>query len=142
MPIRAAILFVLAALPASAWEFRPDPVCTLWHDTDEARVTVTFDAAQPLYTLEVELFSGTWLPSDRFGVLFAGPLGLTIGTDRHVIDGPRLTVTDTGFGNVLNGLQYNRMARAYTRHQAVDVPLDGAGLAVARFRDCPAAPGV
>ena len=75
-----------------------------------------------------------------FAIRFDGPRGLTISTDRHVIldDGATLTVTDRGFGNVLNGLEFNDTATALLGDRAVAFALDGAGPAVRAFRACTA----
>jgi len=63
---------------------------------------------------------------------------LTIGTDRHRLspDGQTLTVTDTGFGNVLDGLAFNRMATALAAETAVPFDLTGARPAVEAVRAC------
>ncbi|MBO6707236.1 MAG: hypothetical protein JJ912_14180, partial [Roseitalea sp.] len=71
---------------------------------------------------------------------FDGPIGLTITTDRHIAsdEGRSLTVTDSGFGNVLNGLEFNHTATALLGDRAVPVSLDGAAPAVQDFRACAA----
>jgi hypothetical protein len=75
---------------------------------------------------------------------FDGPRGNTITTDQHVISGggATVTVTDRGFGNVLNGLEYNRIATALLGDRAVAVSLDGAAPAVREFRACAKGPNV
>lgn len=67
---------------------------------------------------------------------------MTIGTDRHVLspDGRSLTVTDTGFGNVLDGLAFNTTATALSGAEALPFDLAGAGPAVEAFRSCGVAP--
>lgn len=134
--MRPSFLFpiLLLPLPVSAWEFRPDPVCTLVHATAKAAITITFDPSVPEYRLDLDLKGEAFAPSPSFGIAFRGARGLTIGTDRHRITGSTLTVTDTGFGNVLDGLEFNRSASAFTATQSVDFPLDGAAGPVGRFR--------
>ena len=72
-----------------------------------------------------------------------GPAGLVISTDRHRLsaDGRAVTVEDKGFGNVLNGLQFNGMAHAMLGDQVVSFPLSGAHDPVQEFRECKPVPG-
>ena len=51
-------------------------------------------------------------------------------------DGRALTVVDTGFGNVLDGLQYNHTAYAIAGDLEIPFPLEGAAEPVAAFRAC------
>ena len=50
-----------------------------------------------------------------------------------------LNVADSGFGNVLDGLQFNATALAFTEAQTVTIPLEGAAPEVQKFRACTAA---
>lgn len=127
----------LAVTPATAWEFRPTPVCTLLHDTADASLRVTYDPRVPEYAITIRL-AATWSVGPVFAIRFDGPRGLTISTTRHRLhDGGRaLTVTDSGFGNVLDGLEFNDRATAATGETAVPFGLDGAAPAVAAFRAC------
>jgi hypothetical protein len=138
MKVALALPLLLAAVPAAAWEFVPTPVCTLTHLTDEAQVIVTYDPrqAQP-WTIAVTV-NGSWPPAPTFGIAFDGPRAVSIGTDRQVIgDGGRtLSVSDTGFGNVLDGLQFNTTATAVSGDRAVVLPLDGAAPEVEKLRAC------
>ena len=61
-----------------------------------------------------------------------------ISTTRHVLDegGRRLTVTDRGFGNVLDGLQFNGRAIAIAGDTVVALDLAGAAPEVEVFRAC------
>ena len=131
-----------AAGPAAAWEFSPSPVCTLRHSDTSAETVITFEPGSGLYTLSVTRTAGDWTASPSFGMAFAGGAALTIGTDRHQTEGPRLTVSDTGFGNVLNGLEFNSTAVAFTPLQQVEIPLDGAAEPVQAFRACTKSPPV
>ncbi|ARU01614.1 hypothetical protein LOKVESSMR4R_02309 [Yoonia vestfoldensis] len=131
-------LFILAS-PAAAWDFSAQPICTL---TDAAgTITVTYDAALPVYSLTITLPQGRWSDDPTFAMNFAGPRPIFIQTDQHQIspDGRSLTVTDRGFGNVLDGLDFNQRAYAISGDTTVGVSLDGIGPAMAAFRACPAA---
>lgn len=129
----------LLASPAAAWEFTPSPVCTLTYSDASVDVVVTFDPAIPEYSITLTT-PRPWPQADQFGLTFAGPRGLSIGTDRHVLSDDRfsLTVTDTGFGNVLDGLQFNEQAIGASGDAQVTVDLTDAAPAVAAFRACPA----
>lgn len=135
----AALILCLAAAPASAWEFTAVPVCTLSHDTGEAQVTVTYDPreAQP-YAIRVTLGDGAWGDGPLFGIRFDGARPLVITTDRQVVSdgGATLTVTDRGFGNVLDGIEFNATATAATADRSVAIPLDGAAEPMQEFRAC------
>ena len=84
--------------------------------------------------------AGGWPEARVFSLRFEGSAGLTIATTRHRVDGETLSVTDTGFGNVLDGLEYNARAVALIGALSVPVDLRGAAEPVARFRDCPGDP--
>jgi hypothetical protein len=137
--MRAAILFmILAGQPALGWEFSPTPVCTLSFESDDAGVSVTHDPRLPLpYSIAITL-PDAWPTGGEFAIRFDGPRALTIGTSRHVpSDGGRtLTVSDVGFGNVLNGLEFNDTATAVSGDRAVTLPLAGAAPEVEKFRAC------
>ena len=130
----------LSAPAAAAWEFSADPICTLRHDTGAARIEITYDPAGPLYTLTLTRAADAWAESPTFGMAFTGGPDLRIGTSRHQISGQALIVQDTGFGNVLDGLEFNTEALAFTDTQSVSLPLNDAAPAVRQFRDCPATP--
>jgi hypothetical protein len=76
--------------------------------------------------------------TDTFGLSFNGPAAMTIGTGRHRLsaDAKSLTVTDTGFGNVLDGLALNGTATALAGDSAIPFDLTGARPAVEAFRAC------
>ncbi|MEX0956565.1 MAG: hypothetical protein WDZ83_15310 [Rhizobiaceae bacterium] len=138
----AAAFLSLLATPAAAWEFTPMPVCTLSNDTDTGRVVVTYD---PRLTEPYEIsVTGTapWPDAPVFSMRFDGQRGLVISTNRHRLsDGGRtLSVTDSGFGNVLDGLEFNNAATALAGDIAVPFPLAGAAPEVRAFRACVAAP--
>lgn len=135
--IRALALLLLAA-PAHAWEFSPTPICTLSHAEGGADVEVTYDHATSLYAIAVTS-AGGWPAAPAFSIRFDGDRPNTISTARHVVADNTLTVTDTGFGNVLDGLEFNLAATAFTQTAAVTVSLDGAAEPVQQFRACTSA---
>lgn len=130
-------LFLLAS-PAYAWEFTAAPICTLSHATADAEVRVTYDPRVPLYTLALTRRVNAWLSSPWFAIQFDGPRALTISTDRHRLsrENTALTASDSGFSNVLDGLEFNTTATAKTARQTLTISLDGAAAPVAAFRAC------
>ena len=137
--MRYLIPLLLLSSPAAAWEFSATPICTLTHTEASADVAVTYDYATGLYAIAVTS-PNEWPVSPAFSIRFDGPRAGTISTQRHQTDGPTLTVSDTGFGNVLDGLEFNATATAFTQTSAVTVSLDGAAGPVQKFRACTAAP--
>ncbi len=138
MRILVALLFVSG--PAYGWEFTVDRLCRLSHDTGAVQVEVTYDPSAPEYAIHLTR-DVPWAQAPVFGIQFSGIRPITITTDRQVLtDGGRtLSVYDTGFGNVLDGLQYNERATALIGETAVDVGLSGAAEPVAAFRTCTSA---
>ncbi|MEO1638413.1 MAG: excinuclease ABC subunit B [Pseudomonadota bacterium] len=138
--MRLALPFLFLTTPAAVWEFTPSPICTLTETTADGTLTVTYDASLPEYAIAITLAEGTWPRSLDFGMAFAGGNPVSIGTNRHQIssDGRTLTVTDRGFGNVLNGLEFNTRAYAMADEFTVGFPLEGIKPAITAFRDCPA----
>lgn len=130
----ALILFSLAS-PAAAWQFSPTPICTLTDGT----TTLTYDGAT--YTIAITRSEG-WTPAPVFSIRFDGPNALQISTDRHQIKGTTLTVSDRGFGNVLNGLQFNQTATATLGQTSQVIDLSGASGPTAQFRACKPSPSV
>ncbi|MDZ4085587.1 MAG: excinuclease ABC subunit B [Tabrizicola sp.] len=140
--MRMLIALCLLAAPASAWEFTATPVCTITHETPDLALRITFDPAQPQpYSIALTR-PIPWETTETFGLRFDGPAAMTIGTGRHQLsrDGMTLTVSDTGFDNVLDGLAYN--ARGTALAGATEVPFDltGARPAVEAFRACDVLP--
>lgn len=127
----------VAASPVLAWEFSPNPICTLSKESEGFGLIVTYDSRVPEYEL-VLMRSVPWPNEATFAIRFDGPRALTISTSRHQLSqgGTVLTVSDRGFGNVLDGLQFNHTATAVTGSATLSVPLDGAGPAVSEFRAC------
>ena len=137
-----ALLLLLVASPAQAWEFTPVPVCTLSHATAEASMTVTWDPRQPEpYAIRIAR-AEPWPDDPVFSIDYAGPRPLSISTSRHRLSegGTELTVTDRGFGNVLDGIEFNATATATVGGVTAPFPLDGAAEPVRAFRACTEAP--
>ncbi len=142
MPVmRDALLAALICLaaPAGAWQFSPTPICTLDNLEDAPHVRVTYDGA--LYAIHLSNPAG-WPDAPVFALRFEGGDANTISTGRHAVEGDTLTVTDSGFGNVLNGLQFNGRAVALLGETEVPFDLSDAAAAVAAFRTCEVAPSV
>lgn len=144
--MRLALVLAVATgtVPAHAWQFSQTPVCTIWHTTDTAEMVVSYDPASTTpYRISVTLTEGAWPQTSPYAIQFDGPNRFMISTDRHRLsdDGSAVIAEDTGFGNVLRGLEGNLIAGARLGQTAVAIPLAGAAEAVARFRNC-AAPGL
>ena len=137
--MRTLIALALLCTPAHAWEFSSTPICTLSHVEAGSEVTVTYDHATRLYAIAVMSADG-WPGAPAFSIRFDGARPNTISTTRHTTSAQTLTVTDSGFGNVLDGLEFNDTATAFTQTAAVSVSLDGAAPQVQRFRACATAP--
>ena len=142
--LRLALPLLCAAGPAWAWQAGVEgAICTLEHSGAEAQVRLTYDPAQPLYSIAIRR-AAPWPEAAVFAIRFVGPRGLTISTGAHVLsdDGRTLTVTDRGFGNVLNGLEFNAAALAMAGDAVVALDLAGAAPEVAAFRACFPVPAV
>ncbi|MEM1237098.1 MAG: hypothetical protein AAGI10_09020 [Pseudomonadota bacterium] len=135
--VRTLIVLLLTTAPALAWEAKSGRVCELVYDGENASVRVTYDPEILEYSIAITP-DRPWSQGSVFAIRFDGPYGNTITTNRHVMssDGSTVTVTDSGFGNVLNGLEFNHTATALLNDRAVAVRLDGAGPAVRDFRAC------
>jgi len=138
MRTAATLSALLAAAPATAWEFTATPVCTLSHDAGGSAWEVTYDPGPGLYAIAITLSEGVWPEAAVFSIGFEGGRSLIISTDRHVLSegGGTLTVTDRGFGNVLDGLEFNAAARAFTGDGEAIAELEGAAPEVQAFRAC------
>jgi len=137
--MRFVLILILLPVPAAAWEFSPVPVCTLSHRTDVAEITITYDAALPEYALKIALRDGAWDNAPSFRMVFGGGREVDIGTTRHLLsaDGTTLGVRDTGFGNVLDGLEFNESVVSVSGDTIVIANLNQAAPAVRAFRACP-----
>lgn len=139
--MRTLIALLFFASPATAWEFSANPICTLTDTSEAGKIAVTYDPAITEYAITVTLPDGQWTSGPVFGMAFANDRPISIQTDRHVIspDGRSVTVKDRGFGNVLNGLEFNKRAYAILGETTIGFDLTGIGPAINAFRDCPAA---
>lgn len=137
--MRTVCFLLLFSSTASAWEFTPGQPCLLTHAGPQGAVVLTYDPTQPLYTITVTR-EAPWPEAGVFAMRFDGPQGRQIGTDRHRLSADRrsLTVADVGFGNVLDGLQYNVRTIAKAGEAEISFSLDGAAEPVAQFRACAA----
>ncbi|MBF9043033.1 hypothetical protein HKCCE4037_06830 [Rhodobacterales bacterium HKCCE4037] len=141
---RLAALLILIATPAPAWEAGVDgALCTLSHAEGEVEVYLTYDPSGPLYTITMR-GTAPWPDAPEFGIRFDGARPNTILTDRHELsgDGRSLGVSDRGFGNVLDGLQFNEVATGFSGAAMVSVSLEGAAPEVEAFRACGSVPAV
>lgn len=138
--MRTLALCLTLASPATAWDFASTPLCMVSNGDRDVDVIVAYNPGTALYAIHLTL-DQPWPAGPVFSLAFEGPRGLTISTDRHVLsdDGRTLTVTDSGFGNVLDGMQFNTTTVAAVAGQTFAFSLDGAADPIARFRDCGAA---
>lgn len=138
-----AIIGLCSSPAAFAWEFSPGPPCLLTHAQGDAALALTYDPTRPVYTITITQ-TIPWPETPFFSMRFDGPQGRQIGTDRHQLsaDGRSLSVADVGFGNVLDGLQFNFETRAIAGEAVIGFSLDGAAEPVAQFRACSDKPPV
>lgn len=141
--LRIAATLLLMTAQAYAWETTASGICTLSHDEDDASVQITYDPLKGDYALAITI-AQPWPDGPIFAMRFDGPRRNTITTNRHALtnDGKTLTVTDKGFGNVLDGIEFNFIASALTGNQAIVLPLAGAAPAVQAFRVCAEGVGI
>ncbi len=133
--MRLALILSLLAAPVAAWQFSAQPICRLDH-AGETSVAITYDGS--LYAITLTRPEG-WPRGSLFTMAFQ-PIGPVISTRRHRIVGNALTVTDRGFGNVLNGVEFNAVAIATVGETSVTIDLSEAAPEVQAFRAC--SPGV
>ena len=138
--MKTAMALILSATPVMAWDFSPTPLCTVTHEDGGVSVRMTYDPRQAQAYAITLTRDSDWPDGGVFSIAFEGPAELTISTNRHIVDGPSVTVTDTGCGNVLDGLEFNRRATAYLGATSLSVSLDGAQDKVQAFRACTAEP--
>ena len=135
--MRWIALLITLSSPAAAWEFQAGRPCVLKDAQPEATVRLTHDPIGPEYSITVTATS-PWVGGPIFALAFIGENPLRITTNRHVIspDGLSVTVTDRGFGNVLNGMEFNTKAIASLGAQDVEFDLDGVKAPMQPFRIC------
>jgi hypothetical protein len=108
-------------------------------------VRLTYDPSLPEYTIAIRLADAPWPESEPLrDPVRRTAQGNMISTGRHVLseDGRTLSVSDRGFGNVLNGLEFNVRRTGGAGDRVVTIDLDGAAPEVAAFRACTASPSV
>lgn len=138
----ACAVFAVIAAPAQAWQFSPTPICTLSATEAATQTIITYDGAT--YTLRLTHPQGWPVGPDAgvFSIAFA-PNGPVISTSRHRVSGTTLSVSDSGFGNVLAGLSLNQTAIASVANVTRRIDLTGAAGPTEAFRQCrPAKPAV
>ena len=136
-----ALLLAAVSTQAQAWEVTTeDALCVLSHAEADLAIRLTYDPGPPLYTIALTRAGAAWPQAPVFALQFSGPQPNLITTDRHVTEGTTLTVTDRGFANVLDGLQFNDTATARAGDAAIAIPLENAAPAVAAFRTCTISP--
>ncbi|MEL7027062.1 MAG: hypothetical protein AAGO57_07540 [Pseudomonadota bacterium] len=135
---RLILLFCLIGTQAQSWVFDPVPICRLSHDFGDLTVEVTYDPRLEMSYAITVTNTAPWKPAAIFGMTFFGGRENTITTPRHTFsdDMRSVTVRDRGFGNVLDGLEFNQTASAFLGDQAVNIPLAGAREPVQAFRAC------
>lgn len=136
------IMALILPVPALAWEAgRVGARCTLTHVEDASTVLLTHDPAGPLFTLSATRPEG-WPEAPVFGIAFVGGAELTITTVAHALSTDRrtVTVTDTGFGNVLAGLSRNSTATLFLGEATLVLSLADAAPEVAEFAACETTP--
>ncbi|MEX0286609.1 MAG: excinuclease ABC subunit B [Paracoccaceae bacterium] len=139
--MRALALLMFLSTPAFGWEASSDGrICRLDHSTPEVEVALTYDPAVPIYAITLTRPGQVWPNGDVFVIAYAGAAPLTISTNRHMTDGSSPTVSDSGFGNVLNGLAFNTTATALLGSVAIPIDLSGARPEVEAFVDCTRTP--
>lgn len=136
---RILLLILLMIEPAVAWESGSGRVCEIVHQSENALLRITFDPAIEEYSLAISL-TRSWAAGPIFALRFEGLQSNTITTDQHRITdgGATVVVTDSGFGNVLDGVEFNTTVTAILGEQEVTVLLDGAAQSLREFRRCSA----
>ncbi|MEM6464712.1 MAG: hypothetical protein AAF724_22665 [Pseudomonadota bacterium] len=137
----ALLLASAAAQPALAWQASVETgICILSHGETSVDVELSFDPTLPLYSITITR-RDPWPAGGVFAMRFEGMQPIFIQTNRQSLsDGGRsLTVTDSGFGNVLDGLQFNETAEAILGDSVAEFTLEGAAPEVAAFRACTSA---
>lgn len=129
----------LASASLADWRFEESTICVLTGETSDSIVVLTHDYAEGRYTISMQRPGQTWQPGPTLSIAFEGGRPLTISTDRHALSeaGDVLSVSDRGFGNVLDGMQFNEQMTILTGEHSVVVPLNQAAPEVQDFRDCP-----
>ncbi len=135
------LIFALFTTQAYAWEASIDgPLCVLTHTDAALHIHLTYDPGPPQYAITLTRPETPWPDAAIFALRFNGSRPNLITTDRHSTNGLSLTVTDRGFGNVLDGFAFNETASVLVGNTGLTVSLSGASTAVAAFRACTVSP--
>ena len=135
--MRALFFLLFLSSPVAAWEFSATPICQVTHQARYVSIDMTYDHRTGLYALSLTR-KAPWPADPIFSIHFDGPMKLTISTDRQVLSEDRLTLTaaDTGFGNVLNGLEFNQFATPQLGSVTTPFGLSGSAPSIQAFRAC------
>ena len=135
--MRWTAAFIILATPAFGWEFEAGPTCVLRDVQDQVSVTLTHDPSVPEFSISIRQ-NVSWVGGPIFAIAFVGDSPFEITTNRHVLsdDGQTLTVRDRGFGNVLNGMEFNATAIASLGDQQVTFDLQAVDEPLQPFRTC------
>lgn len=138
----ACLISCIGATSAAAWAFEETDICTVSHVSPELSVVLTYDPAAVVYTITLSRPVVTWPQSESFRLRFDGARPLIIGTDRHQLSEDRhsISVSDSGFGNVLDGIQFNDAMIALVGDDEISLSTADADAAMQAFRACPTAP--
>lgn len=142
--MRLILALSLSIVPAiaQAWQVSlEDGICVLNHESPAGDLRMTYDPSGPIYSISLTTET-PWPDAPVFSIAFEGLSARTISTTAHILDdgGRRLTVRDTGFGNVLDGLEFNAIATASTGLGQMQLDLSDARPAIREFRACTATP--
>ena len=139
--MRCIAFCLCLASPAAAWEFTPGLPCTLSDIQGDTQIVLTHDPRAPLYSLSITR-AVPWGPGEAFSITYLGPRSFQIATSRQTFEdaGRTLRVEDRGFGNVLDGMEYNGTALANLGETDVRIDLAGAAEPVREFRRCSGLP--
>lgn len=132
-----ACLLALCATPAAAWDVSLGPICVLEDQQPEVAVTLTHDPEGPIYSITITTPT-PWPEGPVFSITFVGDNPLRITTNQHVLsdDNRAVTVVDRGFGNVLNGMEFNETAIASLAGREVPFDLSAVDAPMQPFRTC------
>ena len=136
--MRALFIFLMSTSAAFAWNFTPDPICRVTEKQDLLEINLTYDHATEIYAIAFTKSEAPWEQGAQFSIRFEGPRPKLIRTNRHEFsaDGYTLTASDTGFGNVLDGIQYNTLAAIQTGDERIFIQIHKSFPAMEAFRKC------
>lgn len=138
MRMALTLITFFCASAAQAWVYDGRADCSVRHQTDKLGILLSYAPQTGLYSIAITRWDKAWAGGNRFSMKFDGPKPIFITTDRHELAQNKTTViaSDTGFGNVLDGLEFNFVAAAQLGRERVTIPLKGAKSEIAKFREC------